>query len=155
MPVYFIDRKKMERTLQFMEKQLKLFSSQPAWESEMEQAALERIAHTVVESVLDVGNAMIDGFIMRDPGSYEDIIDILEDEKVIKKQEADPLKDVVNLRKHVVQEYMAIDHDRIASVLVANKKELQQFPARIRTYLTDELGPVSAFMPEGDTHDEL
>ncbi|GAA3319942.1 hypothetical protein GCM10020331_028930 [Ectobacillus funiculus] len=30
---------------------------------------------------LDVGNAIIDGFIMRDPGSYEDIIDILVDEK--------------------------------------------------------------------------
>ena len=26
---------------------------------------------------------MIDGFIMRDPGSYEDIIDIMEDERVI------------------------------------------------------------------------
>ena len=33
--------------------------------------------------MMDVGNLMIDGFIMRDPGSYEDIIDILIDEKVI------------------------------------------------------------------------
>ena len=29
---------------------------------------------------------MIDGFIMRDPGGYEDIIDIMEDEKVITKE---------------------------------------------------------------------
>ena len=35
-----------------------------------------------MESMMDVGNLMIDGFIMRDPGSYEDIIDILVDEKL-------------------------------------------------------------------------
>lgn len=38
--------------------------------------------------MLDVGNAVIDGFIMRDPGSYEDIIDILQDEKVISEEKA-------------------------------------------------------------------
>ena len=47
------------------------------------QLALERMVQISIDSVLDVGNAMIDGFIMRDPGSYEDIIDILLDEKVI------------------------------------------------------------------------
>ena len=42
---------------------------------------------------------MIDGFIMRDPGSYEDIIDIMEDERVITTEMAVPLKKVIELRK--------------------------------------------------------
>ena len=43
---------------------------------------------------------MIDGFIMRDPGSYDDIIDIMEDEKVISSEMADPLKKVIGITKN-------------------------------------------------------
>lgn len=148
MPVYFIDRKKMELTLRFMEEQIIFLEQQPAWITPLEQAALERIAQRIVESIIDVGNAMIDGFIMRDPGSYEDIIDIMEDEKVIAKEQAVPLKDVIGLRKKLVREYTDISHDEMAALLIANKKELIDFPKRVRAYLENELGPVSAFLPE-------
>lgn len=146
--MYFIDRKKMEETLRFMEQQLALFDSQPVWGTAIEKAALERIAQTVVESVIDVGNSMIDGFIMRDPGSYEDIIDIMDDEKVILPEQSAPLKDVVGLRKTLVRDYASISHDELTAVLIANKKELVDFPNRVRSYLENELGPVSAFLPE-------
>ncbi|MCP3760832.1 DUF86 domain-containing protein [Domibacillus sp. A3M-37] len=146
--MYFIDRKKMEATLRFMEQQLALFDSQPIWGTAIEKAALERIAQTVVESVIDVGNAMIDGFIMRDPGSYEDIIDIMDDENVILPEQSAPLKDVMGLRKTLVRDYTSILHDELTAVLVANKKELADFPNRVRVYLENELGPVSAFLPE-------
>lgn len=148
MLVYFIDRKKMESTLRFMEEQLTLFEQQSAWVTPIEQAALERIAQRIVESIIDVGNAMIDGFIMRDPGSYEDIIDIMDDEKVIAQKQAVPLKDVIGFRKTLVRDYTAISHDEIAALLIANKKELIDFPKRVRAYLENELGPVSAFLPE-------
>ena len=146
--MYFIDRKKMEETLRFMEQQLALFESQPVFGTAIEKLALERIAQTLVESVIDVGNAMIDGFIMRDPGSYEDIIDIMEDENVILPEQSAPLKDVIGLRKGRVREYVTISHDELAAVLTANKKELADFPKRVRAYLENELGPVSAFLPE-------
>lgn len=146
--MYFIDRKKMEATLRFMEQQLALFDSQPVWGTAIEKAALERIAQTVVESVIDVGNAMIDGFIMRDPGSYEDIIDIMDDENVILPEQSAPLKDVIGLRKTLVRDYASISHDELTAVLIANKKELADFPNRVRVYLENELGPVSAFLPE-------
>lgn len=63
-----------------------MFAEHSSWNTEIEKKALERIVHLLIENVLDVGNAMIDGFIMRDPGSYDDIIDILVDEKVVKKR---------------------------------------------------------------------
>ncbi|OLN23765.1 hypothetical protein BTO30_02110 [Domibacillus antri] len=146
--MYFIDRKKMEATLRFMEEQFNLFESQRVWITPIERAALERIAQTVVESIIDAGNAMIDGFIMRDPGSYEDIIDIMEDEKVIKPEQAAPLKDVIGLRKMLVRDYTNISHDEMTALLIANKKEVKDFPKRVRAYLENELGPVSAFLPE-------
>ncbi len=90
--MYFVDRNNIEQTLRFFETQLALFDSTPAWQSEIEKRALERISHLMIECILDVGNDMIDGFIMRDPGSYDDIMDILTDEKVVAEDEGNKLK---------------------------------------------------------------
>ncbi len=67
----------------------------------------------MIDSVLDVGNAMIDGFIMRDPGSYEDIIDILMDERVISAEEGQGMKEVILLRKMLTQDYIQMNHDEL------------------------------------------
>ncbi|AJH79564.1 MULTISPECIES: DUF86 domain-containing protein [Heyndrickxia] len=146
--MYFVDREKINGILSFMEKRLALFQAQPAWQTEIEKAALERIAETVIESVLDAGNAIIDGFIMRDPGSYEDIIDILEDENVVSAESAKQLTAVIALRKQLVREYTDPDYATFQEVLAANFKALERFPKDVRTYLANELGPVNAFKGE-------
>ncbi|ALC89482.1 hypothetical protein AM500_06550 [Bacillus sp. FJAT-18017] len=144
--MYFVDRGLMEQKLQYIERQTTLFRSREEWETELEQAALERITHMLAESVLDVGNAMIDGFIMRDPGSYEDIIDILLDEEVIDSTIAESMKVLISHRKQLVQFYTAIDHETMAADLTRVLGEIEAFPAKVRTYLANELGPVSAFV---------
>ena len=115
--MYFVDREKIEEILIYMEKQLELFQSEDNWRTPLEKLSLERICHTLIESVLDTGNAMIDGFIMRDPGSYEDIIDILLDEKVITKEMELSLKNVISFRKMVVQEYTQVNHEAVEKSL--------------------------------------
>jgi len=97
---------------------------------------------------MDVGNLMIDGFIMRDPGSYEDIIDILVDEKVVAADLEAPYKAVVGLRKMLVREFIEVDIQEVIHVLTANLMALKQFSPAVHNYLTNELGPVSAFLPE-------
>lgn len=146
--MYFVDSEKIEETLVYMENILKVFAGQKEWKSPIEKLALERIVHTAIESILDVGNAMIDGFIMRDPGSYEDIIDILEDENVITEDEASDLRDVIRIRKMLVQQYVRVDDEEVARVFSNSLKSLESFPASVRQYLTNELGPVSAFLPK-------
>jgi len=143
--MYFVDRQKIEETLQYMEKLMDMFNEQQSWSSSFEQLALERIAHLLIEAVLDVGNAMIDGFIMRDPGSYEDIIDILNDENVINKSNAKGLKAVIQYRKSLVQHYTVVDHRALLEQLQTHFGALKSFPIDVRTYLRNELGPVSAF----------
>jgi len=143
--MYFVDRQKIEETLQYMEKLMHLFNEQQSWSSSFEQLALERIAHLLIEAVLDVGNAMIDGFIMRDPGSYEDIIDILNDENVINQSNAKGLKTIIQYRKSLVQHYTAVDHQALLEQLQNHFSALKSFPIDVRTYLRNELGPVSAF----------
>lgn len=146
--MYFIDRNKITETIAYMNSLLALYETKTSWNSLEDQLALERLAHNIIESIIDVGNSMIDGFIMRDPGSYEDIIDILTDEKVITAEMDAPLKKVVEMRKSLVRDFMKMDHQAIHGVLADNLAELKLFGPKVGHYLVHELGPVSAFIPE-------
>ena len=147
--MYFIDRNKINQTLEHMEDLLDLYKEKEEWKgSLLDSLALSRLAHVIVESIIDVGNTMIDGFIMRDPGGYEDIIDILEDERVITKEMTEPLKHVVNLRKMIVRNFINVDINSIENTMNESMEALELFPGKVRYYLQNELGPVSAFLPE-------
>lgn len=145
--MYFVDQKKIEEILSYMDQILEELASQ-SYNSFSEKLTLERVVHVLIESIIDVGNLMIDGFIMRDPGSYEDIIDILVDEKVIPKDDENNYKSIVGLRKKLVKDYWAIDHSELSKVVKENRKTLDRFSKHIHTYLKNELGVANAFMPD-------
>ncbi|EMR05131.1 hypothetical protein C772_02891 [Bhargavaea cecembensis DSE10] len=147
--MYFIDRNKVEKTASHMEHLFNVFDNRSDWsDSPAGMLAQERIAHNLIEAVIDIGNTLIDGFIMRDPGSYEDIIDILLDEKVIEADMESPLKELIGLRKMIVREFMDVDSAEVERVLDKTLPALRRFPDSTRRYLAEELGPVSAFLPE-------
>nr|WP_216604748.1 DUF86 domain-containing protein [Lysinibacillus fusiformis] len=147
--VYFVDRNKITKNLQYLDGLLAILETENNWsQNDIKKLAIERIGHNIMESMMDVGNLMIDGFIMRDPGSYEDIIDILVDEKVVVAEMEAPYKAVVGLRKMLVREFIEVDIDEVVHVLTANLSALKQFSPAVHSYLTNELGPVSAFLPE-------
>jgi len=145
--MYFVDRKQIEELLIYIDGLLEEISNNE-FTSKLEKLALERIAHVLIEAILDVGNLMIDGFIMRDPGSYEDIIDILTDEKVIPEEQEAVYKDVIGFRKNLVTDFMYVDHQQLEIKLKEYVNTLTEFGTHIRTYLTNELGVANAFLPE-------
>lgn len=142
--MYFVDRNQIEENLLYLEGILHEYQ-QHHFESFQERLSLERITHMCIESIIDVGNMMIDGFIMRDPGSYNDIVDILVDEKVLPATESDNYKAVIAVRKMLVQDYLSIDHNQLKETLTSHMQSLEAFSDRVRRYLDEELGPVSAF----------
>lgn len=146
--MYFVDRNKIEAILQYLEEIIPLIQQETEITGLENRLMLERAAHVLCESVIDVGNQMIDGFIMRDPGSYEDILDILADESVIRETEAERLKPLIRLRKPLVQHYYELEQTMLHEALTIAGPALERFPEDIRTYLNEELGPVSAFMPD-------
>ncbi|OZU88573.1 hypothetical protein CIL03_09735 [Virgibacillus indicus] len=145
--MYFIDRSKIEQILIYMEEIIKELEKN-SYESIMEKLALERMSQVFIESVLDVGNMMIDGFIMRDPGSYDDIIDILIDEKVLPAEEESSYKEIIKLRKVIVNDYTSINHDELHKTIMAEKNVMEKFSSHIRNYLNNELGVANAFSNE-------
>ncbi|KOY82115.1 DUF86 domain-containing protein [Lysinibacillus macroides] len=147
--MYFVDRNKITKNLQYLDELLVILETEDHWlQNDIKKLAIERIGHNIMESMMDVGNLMIDGFIMRDPGSYEDIIDILIDEKVVAAEMEAPYKAVVGLRKMLVREFIDVDSQEVVHVLTTNLAALKQFSPAVHHYLTNELGPVSAFLPE-------
>ncbi|MGG3688800.1 DUF86 domain-containing protein [Caldifermentibacillus hisashii] len=143
--MFFVDREKIEDTLTFLEGQINIFNQLDQIENQVQKAALERVAQMMLESVIDVGNSLIDGFIMRDPGSYEDIIDNLLDEQVIGEKDGEQLKKLIPFRKSLVLFFTSIDHEELYRLVNENLQAFIDFPTHVRTYLAKELGPVSAF----------
>ncbi|ALX47206.1 DUF86 domain-containing protein [Lentibacillus amyloliquefaciens] len=142
--MYFVDRKQIEETLQYMDMLLDEVSKH-SFDTFADKLYLERTVHIVIESILDVGNMMIDGFIMRDPGSFDDIIDILVDENVLPEDDEAGYKSIIQLRKMVVKNYMQVDHKTLAETLQSCHDQLNQFSSHIRKYMDNELGVANAF----------
>nr|WP_231710675.1 DUF86 domain-containing protein [Gracilibacillus suaedae] len=136
--------RKMNETLDYFDHTLMLVKANK-FDSAIEHLALERITHLLIECILDVGNMMIDGFIMRDPGSYLDIIHILVDEDVIPEKENSGYEAIIGLRKTLVQDYKQIEHEQLQAILNKNIDMLKKFSTHIRTYLATEMGVANTF----------
>ena len=94
--VYDVDVERIEKQLEHLEQCAMVLERLGEGPSNTEDRfALERALHLAVECMIDVGTAMIDGFIMRDPGGYLDIVDILLDEKVIDSKVGNRVKEHV------------------------------------------------------------
>lgn len=102
--------------------------------------ASQRLLHIMIESIADVGNLLIDGFIMRDPGSYQDIIDILWDERVFPKDYGQQLYELSGQRKAFVQDAYKLTTDQLYAWSSSALPEIQQFSKWVREYLKQELG---------------
>ncbi|MDJ1156627.1 DUF86 domain-containing protein [Macrococcus caseolyticus] len=136
--MYFVDREELTLKLAYINQLSQVLE-------ESEGYALERIAHMLIESVVDVGNMIIDGFIMRDPGSYKDVLDILEMEQVIPAQDAQMMRNTLYLRQWFVRDYINIDYNEVKRVFMENIASYKQFKANVDAFIENELGPVSAF----------
>lgn len=146
--MYFVNRSEIEAILANMDTLLDEVKDYTTFETRMEQLGLERLIHLLIESILDVGNMMIDGFIMRDPGSYHDIIDILIDERVLPEKEEASYKAVIDVRQMIVQDYLTIDHEVLQKIFFSHQAIIHTFSTHVRTYLNNELGVANAFSNE-------
>lgn len=105
----------------------------------LEGLAQERCLHLAIEIVTDVGSCLIDGFIMRDASSYEDIIDITGAEGVFSAQLRDNLIELVKLRKPLVQEYYSWPRAELHQLSAQLSDWLEDYKSAVEHYLAQEL----------------
>ena len=77
--MYFVDKNVLNQRLDYIENLTESIDTDNL-------LALERTCHMLIEAAVDVGNMIIDAFILRDPGNYADVIDILNQEGVVSKK---------------------------------------------------------------------
>ncbi|MDR7316899.1 DUF86 domain-containing protein [Brevibacillus nitrificans] len=143
--MYDVNTKRINQVLAYMSSMLDLLDklkergAEAVLADEVAVAAMERALHLSIEGVVDVGNALIDGFIMRDPGSYSDIVEILRDEQVITGEQAKVLTQVTEFRKYLVNEYTNVPAAEMFALVVEASPALRQFDPAVRAFLDKEL----------------
>ena len=79
--MYFVDKDKLTQKITYLQKLTEDYN-----DNKRNLYAFERIGQMLIESSVDIGNMIIDGFILRDPGNYKDVIDILELKMLFQKK---------------------------------------------------------------------
>ncbi|MGG1633049.1 HepT-like ribonuclease domain-containing protein [Paenibacillus sp. FSL K6-3182] len=105
----------------------------------LEGLAQERALHLAIETVTDVGSFLIDGFILRDASSYEDIIDITGEAGAFPLEMQATLTDLVKLRKPLVQDYYVWPRTELHPLTKTLTTLLPAFKQSIDDYLEREL----------------
>lgn len=143
--MYFVNKEKLNTKLNYLQQ---LITDYP--QSKDNHYAFERIAQMFIESAVDIGNMVIDGFILRDPGNYKDVIDILELEKVISKDTQVHINKTVNVRKQFVHYYDELDTASLIPLFDETVPYYQQFIEEVIRFLKSEDVPVTAFGKKGE-----
>ncbi|MBO2532938.1 MAG: DUF86 domain-containing protein [Thermoactinomycetaceae bacterium] len=141
--VYDVDTDRIERQLRVLRDCVAVLEETKRRRGEQEGDpvlffAASRALHLASECIIDVGTTMIDGFIMRDPGGYLDIVDILEDERVIPKEGADRIRDLVRFRDRLVRRYDELSPGELEKYW-EQAEVLLSFEGWVRDYLRQNL----------------
>ncbi|BCJ86422.1 type VII toxin-antitoxin system HepT family RNase toxin [Effusibacillus dendaii] len=99
------------------------------------QSAAERSLHLALECATDVGNLIIDALIMRDPSSYEDIIQVLADEKLFPSEFADFFMQVVKFRRVLAHDYLERDVAQLYQMVVDHAGDFRRFQEYVSEYV--------------------
>jgi len=140
--VYYVNREQIDLRLKALPDVADALEALAAgWRGTVLQGlAQERALHLAVEIVTDVGSYLIDGFIMRDASSYEDIIEIIGEEGVFPAERKEPLAGLVRLRKPLVQDYWQWDRAELHPLTPRLPDVLRAFRRDVEAYLERELG---------------
>src|SRR5690625_4603078 len=118
--MYFIDKAQIDKIVVFIDQiRSNVAELQGRWADDDPLLALaeERIIHLAIEAVTDIGSLIIDGIMLREASSYEDIIEVLKGEDVFSQSVADVLIELVQLRKSLVQQYTDWDRSEMHHIV--------------------------------------
>lgn len=140
--MYYVNQTQIEERLKFLSFITAVMEQLAGnWDSAnyVKPFAQERALHLAIETVTDVGSLLIDGFMMRDASSYEDIIDILAGEKVCSADVAQTLGELVKLRKALVQDYAGFPREELHPLIPMLPAVLKAFAESVPVFIAKEL----------------
>lgn len=137
--MYFVDKDLLLRRLDYIEYLTTEIDTDHT-------LALERVCQMLIEATVDVGNMIIDAFILRDPGNYLDVMDIMKNEKVIPEADFSKFEATFKWRNALVRDYKQIDHEAMRSEFKDNLSAYQNFKKNVEHFFKTDPQAVTAFM---------
>ena len=128
--MYFVNKDQLNAKLKYIQQLTEQYE-----ENKHNHFAFERIAQMLIESSVDIGNMIIDGFILRDPGNYKDVIDINQ---------------TVDVRKQFVHYYDELDTANLMTLFDNALPFYRQFIQEVIQFVESENVPITAFGKKGD-----
>ncbi|HHU6750573.1 TPA: DUF86 domain-containing protein [Staphylococcus pseudintermedius] len=138
--MYFVDKTQLETKLKYLKQLTEDYETVKS-----DHYAFERVAQMLIESSVDIGNMIIDAFILRDPGNYKDVIDILELEGAISKETQHALHQTIDVRRQFVHYYDTLDTAQLIPLFDQTVPFYEQFIEEVLQFLENENVPVTAF----------
>lgn len=136
--MYFVDKQLLIERLEYIEK---LSRELP----EVNGYALERVCHMLIEATVDVGNMIIDGFILRDPGSYSDVMDIMALEGVMPEEKRDKIVETFKWRNVLLRDYTSINHNELKEDFTVALDTYAGFKEDVYQFFENENQSITAF----------
>jgi uncharacterized protein YutE (UPF0331/DUF86 family) len=97
--------------------------------------AAERAMHVAVECSIDAANEIIDALVMREPGSYEDILRVLMEEGVVSRDWFEAYVGVLAFRDKLVRRYTSLSGGEVVEAVRTYAPLFQPYAAALRAYL--------------------
>lgn len=138
--MYFVDKDELAQKLTYLQALTEDYK-----DNKDNHYAYERIAQMLIETTVDIGNMIIDGFILRDPGNYKDVMDILALEEVISSETQQAINETIDWRKQFTYYYIELDIEKIKPVFDQALPHYKQFIEEIKQFLQKETSVVTAF----------
>jgi uncharacterized protein YutE (UPF0331/DUF86 family) len=92
------------------------------------QHVVERAFQQSIQACIDIGARIVALKNLKTPDTYHDIFAVLEDRKLISKELANRMNELVGLRNVLVHEYRWIRHDEVY-------RHLQESPSVLKKFL--------------------
>jgi uncharacterized protein YutE (UPF0331/DUF86 family) len=133
-------RQAVKGMLAHMEEPVKLLetlaSRSDEWHTDtLARLAAERALHIATESMTDAANLIIDTLIMRDPGSYPDIIRVLAEEEVVSQDWFNRFEGCLLFRNRLVHQYREVSADEVREAVRLYAGEFSPYIHAVKKYL--------------------
>lgn len=105
------------------------------WQDMTKVWAAERALHVAIECVTDAANLIIDALVMREPGSYADIVRVIAEEGVVDRTFPEQFAEALQFRNQLVREYHQLGSADVVRAVHTCAPVFVPFVRSVRTYL--------------------
>ena len=95
----------------------------------------ERLLEVMIQAMLDIGNHIIAGLLLKKPEDYRQVFGILAQNQIIPEELLPRMRALVGLRNLLVHEYFEVDHSRLYDEAKAGLGDFEKFCQAVVRFL--------------------